>query len=236
MQDTRFRIRNRCWWRKILHPVSCILYLSCLFLICPASSFGIDLQQVVSGLQRRYASVDTVKGNFQQTYRAPGINQEESGEFWLKKPGLMRWEYRSPEEQLFVADGRDSFLYVPKDRQVTVQPFSAADLHSTPLEFLLGSGGINRSFVVSWEMEFKAKAERTILIRLVPRKPEGQYAFLVFELDSRTFDLRHIVIRDSGGSTSEFFFSGVTTNVKLDNKLFQFKIPKGVEVIRLNND
>ena len=119
---------------------------------------------------------------------------------------------------------------------MTVQPFSAADLHSTPLEFLLGSGDINKSFVASWEMEFKPQVERTLLIRLVPRKPEGEYAFLVLELDNRTFDLRRIAIRDSGGSTSEFLLSDVSTNIKLDNKLFQFKVPKGVEVIRLNNE
>lgn len=235
MQDAGGRMQETRWFIRILQPVSCILYLFCL-LLSSTISYALDLQQVISGLQKRYASVGTVKGSFRQTYRAPGVTQEESGEFWLKKPALMRWEYRAPEEQLFVADGRESFLYIPKDRQVTVQPLTAADLHSTPLELLLGSGDINKSFTASWEMEFKPKVEGTLMIRLVPRKSGGEYAFLVLELDSQTFDLRRVAIRDTGGSTTEFFFSDVTTNVKLDNKLFQFKIPKGVEVIRMNNE
>ena len=215
--------------------ISCILYLL-LLLSFNQAAFAVELRDVISGLQRRYASVETVRGNFQQTYRAPGISQEESGEFWLRKPGLMRWEYRSPEAQLFVADGAESFLYVPQDRQVTVQPFSVADLHSTPLEFLLGSGNITESFAAAWDNEFKPKAEHTLLIRLTPRKAQGEYSFLVLELDSQTFDLRRIAIREPGGSTTEFLFTGVVTNAKLDKKLFQFKKPKGVEEIRLNNE
>ena len=215
----------------IRHFLAISLWL--LLSLVPAARAA-DLQEAVSGLQRRYASVETVKGSFSQTYRAPGAKQEESGEFWLKKPGLMRWEYRTPEAQLFVANGRESYLYVPKDRQVTVQPLSAADLHSTPLEFLLGSGDINKSFTVSWEATFKPSAERTLMIRLTPRKPDIDYSFLVLELDNKTFDLRRIAIRDPGGSTSEFFLSNVVTNVKLDKRLFQFKTPKGVEEVRLN--
>jgi outer membrane lipoprotein carrier protein len=211
-----------------------ILWL--LILNSQMALYALDLPEVISGLQKRYASVETVRGSFQQTVRAPGILQEETGEFWLKKPGLMRWEYRSPEEQLFVADGSESFLYVPRDRQVTIQAFSAADLHNTPLRFLLGSGDINRSFFVSWETEFKPRAEGTLLLRLVPRRQEPDFAFLVLELDKRSFDLRRIAIREPGGSTSEFLLTNVTTNVKMNKKLFQFKTPKGVEEIRLKNE
>jgi outer membrane lipoprotein carrier protein len=208
----------------------------CLLLGFSQAARPADLQDAVAGLQQRYASVETVKGSFRQTYRAPGVSQEESGEFWLKKPGLMRWEYRAPEEQLFVADGRESFLYVPKDRQVTIQPFSAADLHSTPLEFLLGSGDIDKSFNASWETVFKPSTPGTLMVRLVPRKPDIDYSFLVLEIDSRMFDLRRIAVRDPGGSTSEFFLTNVVTNVKLDKKFFQFKTPKNVEEIRLNDE
>jgi hypothetical protein len=52
-----------------------------------------------------------------------GWRRTESGTLWLakgglKKPGKMRWEYRSPREKLFVSDGRDAWFYVPGDRQV----------------------------------------------------------------------------------------------------------------------
>jgi outer membrane lipoprotein carrier protein len=192
-----------------------------------------EAAKVAEGLERRYASVETVTGSFRQTYRAPGIDQTESGVFWLKRPAFMRWEYRDPEEKLFVADGCESFLYVPTDRQVTVQPLQASDLRGMPLEFLLGAGNIRQNFDVSWEREFKPNTERASLIRLTPHGSEAQYSFLVLELDEETYDVRRIVLRERTGNTSEFLLADMRTNVKIENKKFQFKMPKGVEIIRL---
>ena len=36
-------------------------------------------------------------------------------------PGRMRWEYKEPEQKLFVSDGKTFYFYVPADRQVIVQ-------------------------------------------------------------------------------------------------------------------
>jgi len=199
-------------------------------------SAAVDAGKAAEGLERRYASVKTVTGSFRQTYRAPGIDQTESGVFWLKRPGFMRWEYREPEEKLFVADGRESFLFVPLDRQVTVQPLQASDLRGMPLELLLGSGNIRQNFDVTWEEEFKPRTERASLIRLTPRSSEAQYSFLVLELDEETNDLRRIILRERTGNTSEFLLTDIRTNINIEDKQFRFKIPKGVEVIRLTNE
>jgi outer membrane lipoprotein carrier protein len=221
--------------RILYRFAKCLLGILFCFLSSPVADAA-DAGKVVEGLERRYASVKTVAGTFRQTYRAPGIDQTESGGFWLKRPGFMRWEYRDPEEKLFVADGRESFLYVPLDRQVTVQPLRASDLRGMPLELLLGAGNIRQSFDVSWEGEFKPETERASLIRLTPRSSEAQYSFLVLELDGETYDVRRIVIRERTGNTSEFLLTDMQTNVRIENKKFQFKIPKGVEVIRLTSE
>jgi outer membrane lipoprotein carrier protein len=194
-----------------------------------------DLDRVVDGLQRRYSAVNSIQGNFQQTYRAPGIEQVESGQFRLKRPGLMRWEYQKPEEKLFVADGKDSYLFLPQDRQVTVQPYRTSDLHSTPLEFLLGAADISGSFQIAWETQFKPRIADALLVRLTPRKSQSEYSSLALALDPATYEIRAILIRESSGNTSEFLFSNVATNVRLQNKFFQFKPPKGVEVVRLTD-
>jgi outer membrane lipoprotein carrier protein len=211
------------------------LFLLTLCFFCAASdSFSVDLETAVAGLQQRYASAATMIGSFQQTYRAPGIEQIESGVFRMKRPGLMRWEYRRPEEKLFIADGREAFLYVPSDRQVTVQPFSASDMRGTPLEFLLGSADVRENFAVSWENNFKPASEQALLIRLTPRSGQSEYEFLVLALDPKNYEIRRITIHEHGGNTSEFLLSNLIANAKIDNKEFQFKPPKGMEVIRLD--
>jgi outer membrane lipoprotein carrier protein len=217
------------------HFVFCLFPMAAFFFLL-AKSPAADLDAAVAGLQKRYAAVETVAGSFRQTFRAPGLDEVESGVFKMKKPCLMRWEYRQPEEKLFVADGRDAFLYVPRDRQVTSQPFSAADMRDTPLELLLGQADIKRKYVASWETALRPQMEKTFLIRLTPRRPEGDFESLVLEIDQSTYDLRRIVMRESGGNTSEFLLTNVITNTKLNNNEFQFKPPKGVEIVRMNEE
>jgi outer membrane lipoprotein carrier protein len=241
MQDTGFRMRVHSpgFRALILCLVSCILYLfpfASFFLVSPAESLPADVDSAVAGLQKRYASVETVTGSFRQTFRAPGIDQVESGIFRMKKPCLMRWEYRQPEEKLFIADGREAYLYVPQDRQVTIQPFSSADMRDTPLELLLGQADIKKNYVALWETGLKPQAERTLLIRLTPRRNDGDFESLVLEIDQSTYDLRRIVMREAGGNTSEFLLTNVIMNSKMSNSNFQFKPPKGVEIVRLNDE
>ena len=144
----------------------------------------------------------------------------------------MRWEYRDPEEKLFIADGHEAFLYVPEDSQVTIQTLSSSDL--APLELLLGSGDINKSFTASWEKEIASKVEHTVILRLTPRKDSEPYRFITLELDQSTFDIRRIVISERAGNTNDLLISNSATNVKVDKKQFRFKTPKGVEEIRLD--
>ncbi len=193
-----------------------------------------SLAAAIEGLQNRYRAVDSISAHFQQTYRAPGIEQIESGVLWMKKPGLMRWDYQSPTVKLFIADGKETFLYTPEDRQVLVTRFSAAELHSTPLQFLLGQGDIRKSYSVAWESESRPKLQGTLLLRLVPRAEDPEYSYLVLEIDARTFDIRRIVIHERTGNTSEFVLTDVATNVRVNPKQFQFKAPKGVEIVRLD--
>ena len=185
-------------------------------------------------LQQRYASVTSVAGDFQQNYHAPGVDISESGAFWMRKPGLMRWEYRDPETKLFVSDGHETYLYRPEDRQVLVSRFSPSELHSTPLEFLLGRGEILKSFKVSDETQIRPRIAGDVLLRLEPVEADPSYAYFVLECDPKNSDLRRIVIRENAGNTSEFILTNLQANVQVDNKRFEFKIPKGVEVIRVD--
>jgi outer membrane lipoprotein carrier protein len=200
----------------------------------PSLEARADLASTVAALQRRYAAVESLSADFTQVYHAPGMEQTESGTVYMKKPGLMRWEYRVPEEKLFVADGRDTYLYTPADRQVLVRRFSLDDLRATPIQLLLGQGDLKRNYDVSWEPAAAGRPDGAIRLRLTPRAGNAGYAYVVMECDGSSFDLRSIVIRDLTGDTSEFLFANLRINARVDSQQFQFRIPKGVEVVRMD--
>ena len=213
--------------------VSNLLSVFVLFLMICVCAAAADFDEALSGMERRYAAANTAAGSFKQIYRAPGMIQEETGVFQLKRPGLMRWEYRTPEEKLFVADGKDCFIYSPVDRQVTIYPLTPADLARTPIAFLLGGGNIRSDYSAAAETEFKPTFSDTVLLRLTPVRNNEEYAFVTLELDAKTFDIRRVIIRERSGNTSEFLLTDIVLNQKMNDRDFQFKPPRGAEIVRV---
>ena len=164
---------------------------------------------------------------FTQTYRSGLLGREsvERGRVSLKRPGLMRWEYEQPERKTFVSDGHRFFFYVPADRQVIVK--ETRDERSLPSQLLSG-GEILASFEVSLEPEASGGLSR---LRLVPREDDAEVAEAVLVLDAEA-RIRAIEIKDAQGSRSRFDFAEVRENVDLKDSVFEFVMPKGVEVIQ----
>jgi chaperone LolA len=46
---------------------------------------------------------------------------ENSGSVWMQSPDLFRWHYKTPYEQLIVADGEQVWVYDEDLQQVTVK-------------------------------------------------------------------------------------------------------------------
>src|SRR5438477_6182851 len=103
-----------------------------------ASAQGADVKAIATAVDAHYNHLRTLEAEFTELYRGSGMERTESGTLWLKKPGKMRWEYRSPREKLFVSDGHDAWFYVPDDRQARKTPVSKLDDIRSPLALLLG--------------------------------------------------------------------------------------------------
>ncbi len=183
-------------------------------------------------LQARYANVNDFSADFVQSYRGGVLRRTttERGTVLVKKPGLMRWTYTSPEDKLFVSDGRKMYVYVPADRQVIVRNLPAADQASSPVLFLLGRGNLTRDFTAESAVLDDAPAGSWTL-KLTPRQPQADYDWLALAVDPESLAIRRLVARDGQGGTSTFVFSNLKENVGLSDKPFSFRIPRGVDVI-----
>jgi len=55
--------------------------------------------------EKKLFSLSSIKADFEQIYYSVSITTplREKGEFTLKKPDLMKWEYREPEEKVFLS-------------------------------------------------------------------------------------------------------------------------------------
>jgi outer membrane lipoprotein carrier protein len=184
---------------------------------------------VARGLQTRYEGVQDFSADFVQTYRGGVLKtpSEARGTVAVKKPGKMRWLYTRPERKELVSDGREIYWYLPEDKQVMV--LEPADQATTSALFLSGKGNIARDFTPSL---VKAAAADTLALKLVPRKSEPEYEYLVVALDPASLQMRGLTTRDRQGGESTLVFTNMKENRRLSDKDFVFRIPRGVNVVK----
>ena len=164
-------------------------------------------------------------GRFVQTYRSGLLGREirESGHLSLKSGGLMRWEYDTPERKTFVSDGKRFYFYVPADRQVIVKDTGGE--RSLPAQLLFGG-----EILAHFEATLDESDGSLVRLRLIPRTEDPEVATAVLVVDA-TARIRAIEITDAQGTQSRFDFADLRENVGVKDSLFEFDIPKGVEVI-----
>jgi outer membrane lipoprotein carrier protein len=191
-------------------------------------------EALARSLQQRYQGIRDFSADFTHTYRGGVLRKQasESGKVAIKKPGKMRWEYMAPEKKLFVSDGVKLYSYIPQDRQVIVSAVPTDDNAATPALFLTGKGDISRDFTSAY---VESTQPNTYALKLVPRRSEREYEYLVLVMDPATLQIRGLTTRDAQGGDSTFTFANMKENQGLADKDFAFRIPRGVDVITDGN-
>ncbi len=190
--------------------------------------------EAARAIQQKYDSVHDFTADFTQTYQGGVLRKTstEKGTLQVKKPGRMRWEYTSPEQKLFVSDGQKIYSYIPADRQVIVSSVPADDRATTAVLFLVGKGNLVRDFNVSYT---DAGGPDTIALRLDPKSRQADYDWLVLVVDRESLQIRTLVAAEREGGRSTFQFSNYRENTGLADKIFTFKIPRGVDVVNADS-
>jgi outer membrane lipoprotein carrier protein len=190
-----------------------------------------SLHEVAQAVDQHYDHLRTLQADFTEIYQGTGIERTESGTLWLKKPGKMYWEYRSPEEKLFISDGKNALLYLPAEKQVRKSSLKELQDLRSPLAFLLGKTKLEKELdglsfapnVQTW------KADGAIL-RGVPRGMEDRVNQVLIEVtpDHR---IARIMIHALDDSVTEYRFSSQREDVQIPDSKFRFSAPAGTETI-----
>jgi len=193
-----------------------------------------DVHAIAAAVDARYNHLHTLQCEFTEIYSGAGSQRTESGTLWLKKPGKMRWEYRSPTAKLFIGDGKNAWFYVPGERQVRRTEIRKLDDLRSPLAFLLGKTKLEKELQgLSLAPDVAPLVQGDMVVRGMPKAMADRLNQVLLEIMPDSW-IRRIVIQQADGSTTEYRFSGEKQNVKVADQRFEFSIPDGVEVIDEN--
>jgi outer membrane lipoprotein carrier protein len=129
-------------------PLALVLIVMALFLLSPsARGQSLGLVALLDGVQEKLERMNDMSADFFQIYE-DSLNEtiQEEGHLYLRRPRMMRWEYRTPEEKLFVTDGDTAYLYVPSQQQVNRDRAGDTYDDRIPIMFLLGRSDLESEF------------------------------------------------------------------------------------------
>jgi outer membrane lipoprotein carrier protein len=206
------------------------LYLTATGLAFAASP-AVNVNQLAAAVDAHYNHLRSLEAEFTEVYRGSGMERTESGTLWLKKPGKMRWEYRSPREKLFVSDGRDAWFYVPADRQARKTAAKKLEDVRSPLAFLLGKTKLEKELQgLSLAPDVEPLTAGNVVLRGVPQAMADQVSEILLEI-TPDYRIARIVIQEVDGAATEYRFAGMKEDVAIGDARFEFKPPAGTETV-----
>ncbi len=186
---------------------------------------------IAQAVDNHYNHLQTLQTEFTESYRGAGIERTESGSLWLKKPGKMRWEYRSPREKLFLSDGKDAWFYLPEDRQVRRTSVKKLDDLRSPLGFLLGKTRLEKELEgLSLAPDVAPLTPGNTVLRGVPKAMADRIREVILEITS-DHRIARIQFEEADESVTEYRFSQQLEDGAIADQRFRFAAPPGVEVI-----
>jgi outer membrane lipoprotein carrier protein len=191
----------------------------------------LNVQTTAQGVDRHYNELRSLEAEFTEIYQGGGMQRSESGILRLKKPGKMRWDYRSPEEKLFVSNGKDAWLYLPKEKQVRKSSLKKMDDLRSPLAFLLGKSKLEKELSgLSFASDVRPWQSGNSVLRGIPRGMEDRVEEVLVEV-SPDYRIVRILIQGVDDSTTEYRFTNQKENVLMPDSEFRFAPPPGSETV-----
>ncbi len=191
-----------------------------------------DPVALAAKVQQRYNGIKDISGDFVQTYEGGVLRTKttERGTIAVKRPGRMRFVYTKPEKKEFVSDGNRLYAHMIADKQVIVSPAPGPDQGDIPAMFLAGQSDLTRDYTPSFTA-LPGAAPGLVTLKLVPRKPSAEYESIGIGVDPKTLQIQFLTAVDTQGGRSSFSFTNLKENLGMSDKQFEFRIPRGVDVV-----
>ena len=196
------------------------------------------VQDLVGKVDARYARTQDLQADFTQETILEGFTTgfTSSGRLFLKKPGLLRWDYLQPSEEQIYVDGDQVMMYVPEHQQVVKGVLTQMAASKGPLALLQGVGKLSQQFTIL-ESSDDPKGEREFpSLTLVPKPVENEAPTIkkiVLKLFPDSYLIQTITLFEMSGNISRVIFDHIQVNKGVSSRLLKFEVPPDVVVVEL---
>lgn len=196
----------------------------------PEAPAAEEADTLLRQVAQHYAELGDLAGTFVQSYtnRALGRTMEEHGRMLIAPPDNMRWEYLEPENKLFVSRKDQAWFYLPEDNMVYRVSLDGQIARRLPSRLMSGDETLVQEFE---PVSVEEQEDELLRLTLRPRVPDEGIETLALVLLRPQLDIQAIEVTDSLGNRTVFRFPELNPVDAIDDVMFTFTPPQGVEVV-----
>ncbi|HUH65387.1 MAG TPA: outer membrane lipoprotein carrier protein LolA [Syntrophales bacterium] len=195
----------------------------------------LTLDQLIAKIQERYEATKDIRAQFTQEVTIKSMNktEREEGVVSVKNPRRMLWVYSKPRAKKLIINQEKAWLYIPEDHAAYVQDSEKIYSSKLGVKFLSGIGKLGEDFEIGFSKPESVDKNGNYLLTLVPKATDTGVGKLYLTVDKNDFQVIQCSFTDLYGNLTRIRLTGIKINNNLEDKLFNFKPPAGVEVFNM---
>jgi len=216
-----------------------LLHIFVLLIPALVKAQEMDSLEIAQKLQSTYEKALNLVADFKQTtaMKFSSRVRQGSGTMIFRKPGRMRWDYRSPDYQVLISDGETISMYFEKSNQMIVSNAREYLQSDVTYSFFAGTGDILKDFDVSEPDLVTDSKDNSFLIKLTPKSSHPHVSSIHAWISHDSFLIKHLQIVDHFETVTDLFFFNILINAdhydsrEIKEDLFLFIPPADTEII-----
>jgi len=197
-------------------------------LICAFFKGSFAQQEALARLDSLLANINSLTADVVQLIVESdgGILEESNIKMLLKKPNGFYWETITPYQELIVTNGIKLWNYQPDLEQVVIEDW---DVSKSELAAQLLSGkteNLDSQYIIEELSDTNNDSQEFVLI---PVDADSIYTQISINFITSELDL--IYLNSRNGQQTVWRFDAIERNQILEDSLFDFQPPAGIEII-----
>ena len=195
-----------------------------LLLLAPGSApAATPAEELLVGFQRWLDATRDLSGNFEQELLsgAMGTGIEEHGRWFVRRPGQLRFDYRSTENKVFVVNGTDTLLWIEADDYTERGMLDSEN--DLLVALLIGEVPLRELFLPGIDLEPVRRGRARL--RLAPVLEDEAFTELILTLPDDGAGLDAVEVLDAAGNRMLYRFPRLRRNTGVAAEIFRFTPP-----------
>ena len=187
---------------------------------------GITGDEIIAEVQERLSDYKTFSAHFEKQFYWAVLDKQRKreGRIYLRRPDRFRIELQGGD--VIVSDGDAVWSYVERNAQVVVGPYEGEV--KTPWEMFFDYSERYTPIAVE---ETKLDGRSCFLLVMLPESNVSVIERMRVWVDRKKWLLLQVEQLEANGNLTTYRLKDHRTNEKIDDKVFAFEVPEGVELL-----